>query len=227
MVRQRKKMTLIIAAKTKDSIIIGADSRAVQEDRAGTRIINDAAEKLVQLNKHSCILMAGDSQPGTYLIEEFKKRIGKKNKDIITISRELSEFCRKEYKPYIDYGGSNKTPNVSFILVGLEKNGTPRIFLISSYNSFFIGEEKQYAIIGKDNISNYLFAKLYKKSCDSSENMTKLIVQCLYDTEKIDGDSGGKMHVGTITKKYGFVETGVDSYVNDIENNDLIKLIEK
>lgn len=224
-------MTLIIAAKTKEGVVLGCDSRAVTGDNNGTRFISDSSEKLVQLNKHCCVLMAGDSQVGVYLIEKFKKQV-KTKEDIISISKKLSNFCRKEFKPYLEFvpPRSNNFPVVGFILAGFEKEKNkytnPKIFVLKSWNSFFTGEEKEYSIEGKGTIANYLFAKKYDQCSLSIEEMQKLIVQSLYDTEKIDGEAGGKMHVGAITKKYGYVEGTVKDYIEKIENQDIIRLID-
>lgn len=224
-------MTLIITAKGKDSLVIGADSRAVVTDHAGTRFINDNAEKMIQLNKYCCVLMAGDSEVGVFLIEKFKKNV-KEKEDVISINEKLRKFCREEFRPYIDFVHplSRDYPQVSFILSGLEKINRipkkPRIFILKSWNYFFPGEEKDYMIFGKDVISRYLFTKFYKKNKHSVEELTKLIVQCLYDTEKIDGEAGGDMHMATINK-YGFSETATEEYIEEIKQRDLIRLMDE
>jgi len=221
-------MTLLISAKCKDGIVLGSDSRSVMQDSSGARVINDNEEKLITLNEYCCVMVAGDSQAGVYLINKFKKN-NNKTKDVVQLSQELSEFCRKEYKPYINFGGSSNCPRVSFIIAGLEKENkkytNPKIFVISSDTSFFTGEENYYAIVGKDDISNYLFTKLYNKYSISSEKMTELIVQCLYDTEKIDGEAGGKMHLVSITE-YGVGEIKIEPYIETIIQRDLVEIMD-
>ena len=221
-------MTLLIVAKYKDGLILGADSRSVIEYSSGARFMSDMSKKLIPLNKYCCVMMAGDSQAGLYLINKFKKK-NNKTKDIIQLSQELSKFCRDEYKPYINFGGSTNCPRVSFILAGLEKSNNkytnPKIFVISSDTSFFTGEEEHYAIVGKDDISNYLFRKLYEECSVSSERMTELIVQCLYDTEKIDGEAGGDMHLASITE-YGLGDIDSSPYIESIDQKDLVNIME-
>lgn len=223
-------MTLLIAAKCKDGIILGSDSRSIIENLrgGGPRFINDSEEKLIPLNKYCCIMIAGDSLASVYLINKFRK-LANKTKDVVQLTQEFSKFCRDEYKPYISYGGSTHCPRVSFIIAGLAKEGSKykeaKIFVLSSDTSFFTGEESNYAIVGKDDISNYLFAKLYDKYNNSSERMTELIVQCLYDTEKIDGEAGGKKHLVSITE-YGIGEIDTSSYVEGIEHKDLVEIMD-
>jgi len=223
-------MTLIIASKYKDGLILGSDSRSLAIDVAGSRFIRDSTNKLIQLNKYSCILMAGDSQAGVHLVEQFKDKV-KNNDSLKIISKKFSDFCRKEYEPY----SSNSillrnSPEVQFILAGLEKDKTgkytlPKILVLKNYDWFFLGEEEEYSINGKDNISNYLFTKMYDKCKSSSEKMTNLIVQCLYDTEKIDGESGGEIHLVSITE-YGIAEIDPQQYIDKIIQRDLINIMD-
>jgi len=223
-------MTLIIAAKCKDGLILGADSRSTSTDVAGARYIRDATEKLIQLNKYSCILIAGESQASIRLVEEFKKKV--KTKDTVEeISKKFSDFCREEYESYAhNIILFKNSPELHFILAGLDKNRKgkntlPRIFVIKHCDWFFVGEEMEYSIVGKYDISNYLFAKKYDECSASSEKMTELIVQCLYDTEKIDGDAGGKMHLVSITE-YGISEIDTKLYEETIEQKDIISIMD-
>jgi 20S proteasome alpha/beta subunit len=223
-------MTLIIASKCKDGLILGSDSRSLAIDVAGSRFIRDSTNKLIQLNDYTCILLGGDSQAGVRIIDEFKEEV-KDDEGVKSIGKKLSDFCRKEYAPY----SSNiillkNSPEVQFILAGLDKDKEgkytiPKIFVIKNYDWFFLGEEREYSIVGKDNISNYLFTKQYDKCAVSSEKMTELIVQCLYDTEKIDGESGGEMHLVSITE-FGVDPIPTKDYIDAIIQRDLINIMD-
>ncbi len=223
-------MTLIIASKCKDGLILGSDSRSIAIDGAGARYIRDATDKLMPLNKYCCILIAGESQASIRLIEEFKKNV-KPDETIEVISKKFSNFCRKEYEPYSQNMILLKnSPELHFILAGLDKdrngkNTVPKIFVIKRDDWFFIGEEREYSIVGKDDISNYLFTKKYDEFSVSSEKMTELIVQCLWDTENIDGEAGGKMHLVSITE-YGVGDIETKHYTDKIEQGDLISIMQ-
>ncbi len=223
-------MTLIIASKCKDGLVLGSDSRSISTDGVGARYIRDATDKLIKLNDYSCLLIAGDSQASVRLLEEFKKDV-KPDDTVSVISKKFNKFCRKEYEPYsMNISLMKNSPRLYFILAGLDKdnegkNSIPRIFTITRDDWFFVGEEREYAIVGKNDISNYLFSKKYDEYSLSSEKMTELIVQCLYDTEKIDGESGGKMHLVSITE-YGVSETDEKIYVERIEQRDLVSIME-
>lgn len=222
-------MTLIIASKCKDGLVLGSDSRSISTD-GGARYIRDATDKLIQLNKYSCILIAGESQASVRLVEEFKEKV-KANDTVSVISKKFSDFCRKEYEPYSQSIILLKnSPELYFILAGLDKdkkgkNTVSKIFTIKRDNWFFVGEDREYSIVGKDDISNYLFTKKYDEYSVSSEKITELIVQCLFDTENIDGESGGKMHLVSITE-YGVGEIDEKEYIKRIEQIDLVNIME-
>ena len=138
-------MTLIIASKRKDSVLIGADSRSLREIRGGTRIISNRGEKLIQLNKYCCVLIAGDAEKGTYLVESFKSKVNSRD-DVSSINKKFYKFCSKEFKPLSDLMDitSPAYPDITFILAGLEKrkgsrNKVSRIYVLRSKSAFYPG----------------------------------------------------------------------------------------
>ena len=121
-------MTLVIAAKGNDHILVGADSRAVQK-RGGTRILSDNIhEKLIKLNDFNYVLIAGEAGKAVYLIESFKKIKIKKNEDINSLLNRFKEHCRKDFLELMKMIkiDSKYFPEIAFILVGFEnKNSKP------------------------------------------------------------------------------------------------------
>ena len=224
-------MTLIIAIKGKDYVIVGSDSRSVTgEAYTNTRFITDIDTKLVQLNKYVCVMVAGDSQRGTHLINKFKETV-KSDEDVCLIVNNLSLFCQRDALRLVDFVSTESPyyPNVSFIVAGMkkikEKYSSPKIYTIRSLMGYAIGEDDNHIIIGKDTISNYLFAKKYSKEI-TWENSIKLIVKCLVDTELIDGDVGGEKKVILINKD-GFKLQDVTDIETEIKNADITKIIEE
>ncbi len=223
-------MTLIIAAKGKEHILLGADSRAVRQDRAGTRILTDMHDKLILLNKFNCLLIAGDAERGIYLIENFKEQIDKKD-DIKSIVKKFVIFCRKEFRGLLNFINieSSYYPEIVFILAGFEnikgKTSKPRLYIIRSKSAFQPGEKREYIIEGKKTISEYLFAKEYKIDM-TADQLSKLTFQCFYDTEKIDGEAGGEIHLATLDNKYGFNDIDTKELEEDIDLKDIRKIME-
>lgn len=120
-------------------------------------------------------------------------------------------------------------PEIAFIVVGLQKEGRkikrPRIFTLYSYSLFFPGEVRDYAIEGKTTISDYLFTKHYKQEL-SDDKKIELITRCLYDTENIDGEAGGKKTIAVLDK-YGYKVLDINSILQEIENEELKDIITK
>lgn len=50
---------------------------------------------------------------------------------------------------------------------------------------------------GKPMIARYLFAKEYRAGLDL-DTVTNLVLKCLYDTARVDGDVGGKYRFAII-----------------------------
>ena len=175
-------------------------------------------------------MISGDSQRGTYLIEKFKENV-KPNHDVCDVVQSLSVFCQRESNRLTTFVsvGSQYYPDVSFIVAGMKKMkrtySRPKIYIIRSLMGFSIGEDNNHAILGKDTISNYLFAKKYDKDL-SWEDCKSLIVRCLADTELIDGDVGGEKKVVLINKD-GFKPQDIADIENEIKNIKVKKIIEE
>lgn len=210
-------MTLIIAAKGNGHIIVGADSRGVRQDGSDNRIQTDRHRKLIRLNRNNCILIAGNSEKGVYLTQQFLPKV-KPNHDIKKILKMFCEFCRNELKDVFRILTPNYYPDIAFILAGYEKDKkgrltNSRLYIIRSYDIFEEGESLQYVIEGKDLIPKYLFVKNYKEEMTQEENV-QLVFDCLYDTEHIDGDVGGNYTIEIITKR-GFTSINAAKLKNE------------
>jgi len=223
-------MTLIIAIKGKDYIIVGADSRSVTCDAiTNTRFVSDIDTKLVQLNDHVCVMIAGDSERGTHLIEKFKEMV-KPGQDVSEVVEEFSNFCYRESRKIIEFVPieSRNYPHVSFIIAGMRKvrrkYSMPKIYTIRSMSGFSVGQDNNYSIMGQDTISSYLFAKKYPK-IKTWEDCIRLIVRCLSDTESIDGDVGGKKTIALINRE-GFKPQDVTEIESEIQNAGIKNIID-
>ncbi len=222
-------MTLIIATKGKDHIILGADSRSVNDEN-GSRIITDIHEKLVQLNKYCAILIAGNGEKGTYLIEELKKVV-KPTDNVFKIANKLREISEPKFRSILNFVpvDSDYYPELAFIVAGFNKPGKnpkePKLYILRSTSAFAIGEKRDYTIIGKDSISKYIFAKHYEKNMTANDRF-ELIVKCLFETEKYDGEAGGDFHTAMIDG-YGFKKLDNKSYRDGLELEKLKKIIQE
>ena len=131
-------MTLVIAAKGADFIILGADSRGTMRDIAGNRVELNLAVKLIQITDHIAFLVYGDAHISDYLIEKFKEKLTGKTKTVSAVAEEFAEFCRKEVKKTKEVP-REYVPNFGFIIAGLDfksKIPIPRCYKLRSLDGF-------------------------------------------------------------------------------------------
>jgi len=214
-------MTLVIAAKGENYIVVGADGRGIREDESHNRTVTNIHEKLIKLNEHNCVLIAGNAEKGTYLTEKFKPLVNP-NDDIDTILKNFSTFCRKQFEIVYKIVHPDAQPDIVFIIAGFTKEGKkkkaqPRIYVLRSYDYFTLGETKHYIIEGKRITAEYLFFKKPYSTDISEKDMVNLVFNCLYDTEKFDGDVGGTYIIKTITE-WGFNNLDTEQMKTDTDN---------
>ncbi|MFH1473467.1 MAG: hypothetical protein ABIE55_01100 [Candidatus Aenigmatarchaeota archaeon] len=219
-----QKMTLIVSLEGKDFIAVGSDSEGSREDSHGTRVDNIEAEKLIQLTKFSCALIAGDAEIGTELIEEFKSTLKNTDKwNLTDVVKKFSKFCKKEISHISDVVSPSDIafPYIIFILTGLDKKGKkfiPKINVLRSTRLFCPGREKDKSAKGKPMIAYYILDKYYDKNF-CQEDMLFLIGKVISETMRIDGDVGGKIKMAIIDNK-GFrniKDSAVEIYTKDKE----------
>lgn len=193
-------MTLVIAAKGSDFIILGADSRGTMRDVAGNRVELNLAVKLIQITDHIAFLVYGDAHISDYLIEKFKEKLSGKTKTVSEVAEEFADFCREEVKKTLDVP-REYIPNFGFIIAGLDfksKIPIPRCYKLRSLDGFELGIYREdFAIAGKYIIATYLFSKEFKQDM-TVEQLSNLTANAIYDTSKIDGDVGGKIKMARI-----------------------------
>ena len=199
-------MTLIIALEGIDFLVLTTDSKGSWEYSSEIRVDNPNAEKLIQLNKHICILIGGDSEIGINLVEEFKTQFTKCNSWTMgKVVKEFSKFCKKEIKHITDtiLPGNRMFPAIVFIIGGLEKikgKWEPKINILRSENLFYPGRKKDNIADGRPWIARYIFGKHYRKDL-SLEDMCFLAGKIMSETVSFDGYVGGKIRMAVIDQK--------------------------
>ena len=219
-------MTLVIAAKGADFIILGADSRGTMSDIAGNRVELNLAVKLIQITDHIAFLVYGDAHISDYLIEKFKEKLTVKTKTVSAVAEKFAEFCRQEVKKTKDVP-RDYIPNFGFIIAGLDFKGKipiPRCYKLRSLDGFELGIYREgFAIEGKYIIATYLFSKEFQQDM-SVEQLSSLTAKAIYDTSTIDGDVGGEIKMARIDE-YGYTPYQsdiVERYTIDKSENESI-----
>jgi 20S proteasome alpha/beta subunit len=207
-------MTLVVALKAKDGILMGSDKRAVEIDTK-TRIktpINESQNKLCKLSKNVGIGFSGITEISEELIDELKKVI---KTERIRYIREITDKAANTFSFEFDkikqecqlgyrYEGN-------FILAGYRKNKEAKIFKLIYNGIFHYHDFNENYIFSKEyDYLRYIMEKLYKPEM-TSKNLIKLVVYLILGASKIDETVGkNDLKIVEISKENGFMEINSD-----------------
>jgi len=199
-------MTLVVAAPSRNFLVLGADSRGTVQDSGGARVEMNQMKKIVPLAKHVAVLLYGAADQGVYLARKFLP--ANRNIDGVTKAAEkFADFCRDEIRKVSDVP-RQYFPLFGFIVAGLDRRGNsysiPACYRFDSASGCMLGSPDPYAIAGKPFIAQYLFEQRYAENMGVDE-LCALVAQCIYDTICVDGDVGGRIRVA-IVDEVGFRE---------------------
>jgi 20S proteasome alpha/beta subunit len=195
-------MTLVIAAKGKDFLVLGTDSRGTMRDVDGNTVQLNTMVKLIPISKYVGILVYGAAGPAFYILDEFKIMLEGEDLDVLEITKKLANMCREEARKVHDVPATH-FPDFGFVIAGLDKEGrkyVPKCYNLTAASGFRISTYHQgFAIEGIPFIATYLFAKNYEKTNMNDEtDLATLVAQAFHDTMNIDGDVGGKVRMAII-----------------------------
>src|ERR1700688_1617455 len=83
-------MTLIVAIKAQDGIVLAGDSRGTIGDPRGLTAINDTQQKVHQLGNHG-IAFAGSSEMAAALFDQYRKRGLGRQTDVDQVATEIAK----------------------------------------------------------------------------------------------------------------------------------------
>lgn len=213
-------MTLVIAAKGKDFVVMGADSKGTFQDSSGNRVELNIQQKLIKINDRTGILLFGNkSYHAYYLIEKFKQGLKNEKKNVSDTAEALASFCRNETRKFSDIPSYNP-PDFGLIIAGIDRSAskiTPKCYSLTSGGGFSLGVYNHgFGIEGKPIIATYLFAKKFAEEMEL-DDLIRLVAGSLHDTMNVDGDVGGNINIAIID----------DSGLRNVRRMDVAKKIER
>jgi 20S proteasome alpha/beta subunit len=206
-------MTLVIAMKASNGIVLAADSRGTIGDPRGLTAINDTQTKLFRLG--TCgLALAGASEMGAVLLDEMRKlgvdRIADVDaavSQVFTISSTLfSQWFRETPPP--------QRPGVLFTLAGYRiKEGAapePMIYLLNSQLNFAPQLfDRTPCLSGVPQYAVYLVHRYYDPSI-SLDKAKALAEYLINETASQDPKVGGPVRMAEITQSTGYRELATD-----------------
>ncbi len=206
-------MTLLVALKGKDGLVLAADSRGTFGDPRGVTAQNDNQKKAHILSPHVAVLAAGSGEVGALIIDMVRKKVDAQKVDWASpVLEVLRNTVREQYSNWfptvppiqpvalLQTGQVAMRPDLAFLIGGYELDGTPRLFgLISMFDFSPMMHDYGFAVQGVAQYALYLLNRLYEADRTVQE-LTSLAVYVITETASQDGKVGGPVSVITIEK---------------------------
>lgn len=215
-------MTLIVALKCVDGIVIAADSRSTIGDPRGLTAMNDTATKLFKLNESCAVAVSGAGELAFNLVDSIQRELANRKYSVDRYAQEAGKKFRQQYAEWFKDMHAEARPAVNFIMVGLEKLNdipTPRTYLLTSQTNFAL----QLAIdgcmlAGIVNYGVYLKHRFYDPSMGIAQAL-RLAIYLITETATQDPKVGGPIRAAKLTSE-GYVQL-TDSEIDGVieENN--------
>jgi 20S proteasome alpha/beta subunit len=213
-------MTLIVAMKAVDAIILAADSRGTVGDPRGLTAINDTQTKLYQVGPCG-LAIAGASELALTLLDELKKKnIGHgsttADKAVDRVYRECAELYRGWFKDI----PVDKRPAVLMIMGGYRGTAATREAVVYLLNSEFNFAPQLFGsnpcMAGVPQYAVYLVNRYYDPSI-SRERARALAEYLIAETASQDPKVGGPIKIAEIDPATGYRERA-DAEVDKIHD---------
>lgn len=208
-------MTLLVALRGQDGLVLAADSRGTFGDPSGTTAQNDSMQKAHIVAPHVAALTAGVGEVASLLILEAAKTIGELD-GVTPVMEHLRETARSKYNEwfptvaaiqppaFLMTGQAPSRPGLSFLVAGYEADGgDPKVYQLISQNDFApMLHDYGFAVAGVPQYALYLLNRLYEPNRNVDE-LTPLAVYVVTETASQDGKVGGPVKVVTIRADSG------------------------
>ena len=204
-------MTLLVALKGKDGLVLAADSRGTFGDPRGITAQNDNMKKAQILSPHVAVLTAGSGEVGALVISVVAQKVAEHNTDGVSpVLDILRSTVREQYNNWfptvpaiqpmalLQAGQVPVRPDLAFLVAGYEPDNTPRIFGLGSFFDFSpMLHDYGFAVQGVAQYALYLLNRLYEADRTVQE-LTSLAVYVITETASQDGKVGGPVSLITI-----------------------------
>jgi 20S proteasome alpha/beta subunit len=204
-------MTLIVAMKADQAIILAADSRGMMGDPRGLTAINDNQIKLYSLGQCGFGL-AGASEMGAALIDEYRKKGFDQPAAVDEVMNKISHESSELYKKWFGDIPTEKRQHVVLTLAGYRnpKVPEPMIYVLDSGSNFAPMLMGAYpTLTGIPQYAVYLGHRYYDPSI-SSERAKALAEYLVNETASQETKVGGRIRMAIITPKDGYKELTED-----------------
>jgi hypothetical protein len=193
-------MTLAVAIKATDAIIVAADSRGTIGDPRGLTAVNDTQQKLFQFGR-CALATAGAGELALSLLDEFKKSGKDAPQDVDTAVAAFGDAANYFNAWFRDITPDNR-PGVLFILAGyryVAGQSIPMVYLLNSNVHFAAQLAGNYPMMaGVPQYAVYLSHRYYDPNM-KSDGALALAEYLITETASQDPKVGGPIRIAKVT----------------------------
>lgn len=208
-------MTLVVAIKAVDGIVLAGDSRGTIGDPRGLTAINDTQKKVHQLGRYG-LAFAGAGDMAAALLDEFQKRKLGDQPNVDELAVGLSTIAADMFTQWFRDIRRSERSAVLLILVGYRNvaDGTePLLYTLNSQANFSPGINPEMTMVGVPQYAVYLFHRYYDPSI-TVDRARALAEYLIAETASQDPKVGGPIRIAEVTPS-GYREL-TDAEVSEI-----------
>jgi 20S proteasome alpha/beta subunit len=195
-------MTLVVAIKAQDGIVLAGDSRGTIGDPRGLTAINDTQQKVHQLGNHG-IAFAGSSETAAALLDEYRKRNLDSQTNVDELANEIAKVSADLFAQWFREIRAAERAGVILLIAGYRRPpGTsetePLIYLLNSQANFAPGLAPETMMAGVPQYAVYLFHRYYDRNI-TLERARALAEYLIAETASQDPKVGGPIRIAEVT----------------------------
>lgn len=230
-------MTLLIALKGNDGMVLAADSRGTFGDPRGVTAQNDSIRKAFILTSHVAAIQGGSAELGAMVLKQIQDTLAQQvaTDGVANVVQMVHQTARSSYDAWFpslpqtvivnpQTGIQMGRPDLTFIIGGYEKDQKgdftrPVIYQLNSALNFApMIHDYGFAVAGVPTYALYLLNRLYEADRKALEELAPLAVYAISETASQDGKVGGPIRV-LIVSPTGSKELSEAEVENIVKNN--------
>jgi len=202
-------MSLVLALKGRDGIVVASDSRATIGDPRGLVTANDTVQKIFKLTDKVVLGIAGEANLGVSIIntvaQKLKEQKSEGLKNVVELVRrvslELLGSWLGQREVITPQAVISRWPSILYLIAGYDSNNLPNMYILNSVHNFAPElSTLNFAAIGVVPLAVYLLNRLHDPSA-SVETLKLLATYCIIETASQDGKVGGPIQMMVVTPK--------------------------
>jgi 20S proteasome alpha/beta subunit len=221
-------MTLSLALKGEDGLVLATDSRGTIGDPRALTAVNDSIKKLYRVNLYTGAVTFGAGELGAKLLDEILINvIQEKNLEEAGVDEVLEEtrkYIKTKYNEWFAAFSIEKRPRLGFIIAGYNPTSSQRV---GESRTYMIDSPTDWAphlavtgmqMGGVPQYATYLFHRLYNPKM-KTEHLKSLAAYLITETASQDPKVGGPIQMAVILPT-GYIEVPQDEIRKIVEKNE-------